>query len=196
MIAALLAVLLGACANQDAGEVLTPEDLKFLALAESEFKQISWEDLRPDSSTPEPAVPDSLFAEITEDGFLERPHPDVTEDTLSEKDVSQQNALPPQVIQEYDKQNIQIPGFAVPIEITPERRVTEFFLVPYFGACLHLPPPPSNQIIRINSIVGVEIERIYEPVWVNGRISTQFQEHELANAGYAMKLHSLRPYTL
>ena len=45
---------------------------------------------------------------------------------------------------------IRIPGYVVPLE-QGKGGVTEFLLVPYFGACIHTPPPPSNQILRVTA---------------------------------------------
>jgi hypothetical protein len=50
-----------------------------------------------------------------------------------------------------DGQNIRLPGYIVPLEVSEEGRTTEFLLVPYFGACIHVPPPPSNQIVHVKS---------------------------------------------
>ena len=43
---------------------------------------------------------------------------------------------------------IRIPGFVVPLE-NQRNQITEFLLVPYFGACIHVPPPPANQLIHV-----------------------------------------------
>jgi len=45
-------------------------------------------------------------------------------------------------------QHVEIPGFVVPLDVDPNK-VKEFLLVPYFGACIHVPPPPSNQLIHV-----------------------------------------------
>jgi hypothetical protein len=50
------------------------------------------------------------------------------------------------IIKEFDGRNIRIPGFIVPLTSNNEREVVEFFIVPYFGACLHLPPPPLTKL--------------------------------------------------
>ena len=45
-----------------------------------------------------------------------------------------------------DGRMVRIPGFIVPLDEDSEGRVTDFFLVPYVGACIHVPPPrnPEN----------------------------------------------------
>lgn len=55
------------------------------------------------------------------------------------------------VVKALDGQNIRLPGYIVPLEVSEEGRTTEFLLVPYFGACIHVPPPPSNQIVHVKA---------------------------------------------
>jgi len=52
------------------------------------------------------------------------------------------------VVKELNGQKVSIPGYLLPLEITGSS-VTEFLLVPYFGACIHAPPPPPNQIVHV-----------------------------------------------
>ena len=49
-----------------------------------------------------------------------------------------------------DKKPVTLNGFIVPVEANAKRRITAFFVVPYFGACIHYPPPPPNQIVYIS----------------------------------------------
>ena len=45
-----------------------------------------------------------------------------------------------------DGQLIKIPGFIAPLDWADETELKEFLLVPYFGACIHLPPPPPIKL--------------------------------------------------
>ncbi|MDO6749607.1 DUF3299 domain-containing protein, partial [Gilvimarinus sp. 1_MG-2023] len=63
---------------------------------------------------------------------------------------------------------VRIPGFIVPINFDDQQRVIEFFLVPFFGACIHVPPPPPNQIVHVEVEDGFVLESIYDPVWLEG----------------------------
>ncbi|MGF1719173.1 DUF3299 domain-containing protein [Vibrio kyushuensis] len=74
--------------------------------------------------------------------------------------------------------NVRMPGFIVPIEFKGIKAV-EFLLVPYAGACIHLPPPPANQIVRLSYPEGFEIENIQYPVWVEGVIEADKQTDEV-----------------
>jgi hypothetical protein len=69
-------------------------------------------------------------------------------------------------------QQIRMPGYLLPLEFEG-RKVTEFLLVPYVGACIHTPPPPPNQIVHVTFKKAFEIgESYYTPVWVNGLMKT------------------------
>lgn len=98
------------------------------------------------------------------------------------------------IVAEVNGTNARIPGFVVPMEFDKENGVTEFFLVPYFGACFHMPPPPPNQTIYVTSAAPIEYESIYDPVWVMGIIRTQQTGNEIATAAYSLDLHRIAPY--
>ena len=64
---------------------------------------------------------------------------------------------------------IKIPGFAVPLEGDDGfEYVKEFLLVPTFGACIHVPPPPPNQVIHVILDKPVYFEKLMYAVWVSG----------------------------
>jgi len=98
------------------------------------------------------------------------------------------------VIHAFNEQDIRLPGFIVPLESDDNQRVTAFFIVPYFGACLHLPPPPPNQIVYVEYAKGVELPNIQDPFWFEGTIIIDQTENDLGSSAYTMKLDSVRPY--
>jgi len=70
-------------------------------------------------------------------------------------------------------QVVRVPGFMVPLEDFAEE-VTEFLLVPYFGACIHTPPPPPNQMVYVRMDGGRKTKlEWYDPVWVEGPLHIQ-----------------------
>jgi len=98
------------------------------------------------------------------------------------------------VIEAFDGKDIRIPGFIVPIEFDDDQRVTEFFLVPYFGACIHYPPPPPNQIIYTKYPKGITLEALYDPFWIEGKIVTNLIENDIAVSAYSMDAADITIY--
>ncbi|MEM7257157.1 MAG: DUF3299 domain-containing protein [Pseudomonadota bacterium] len=102
------------------------------------------------------------------------------------------------VVPELNGKRVKIPAFVVPLD-GDEDSLTELLLVPYFGACIHVPPPPSNQIIYYNSeksSVDVESLDLYRPVWATGTLITEETAHDLAQIGYRMDIEFLEEYKL
>ncbi len=99
------------------------------------------------------------------------------------------------VMSEFDNLNIRLPGFIVPLEFDTQLNVTRFFLVPFFGACIHVPPPPPNQIVYGIFEQGLKLEALHEPVWLAGRLTTTLTENDVATSAYAMEVTSVAKYT-
>jgi hypothetical protein len=96
---------------------------------------------------------------------------------------------------ELDQKDIRLPGFIVPLEVNSENAVTEFFLVPYYGACIHVPPPPPNQIVFVNYVRGLPLQDITTPFYVSGRLSTELYEDDIAVTAYTMVAETISVYT-
>lgn len=92
-------------------------------------------------------------------------------------------------------QRIMLPGFVVPTAYNEERKVTEFFLVPFFGACIHLPPPPPNQIIHVTYEPGLELDNFYDAHVVHGLLTAETTNHELADSAYRLQADGVSIYT-
>ncbi|MDX1377148.1 MAG: DUF3299 domain-containing protein, partial [Burkholderiales bacterium] len=73
-----------------------------------------------------------------------------------------------------DGRLIRMPGFVLPLEYAG-RKVAEFLLVPWVGACIHTPPPPPNQIVHVRMAKGAEFESkgMYSAVWVTGVLAAK-----------------------
>lgn len=110
--------------------------------------------------------------------------------------AARQQAPAAPVVKALDKQQVKLPGYIVPLEVSEEGRTTEFLLVPYYGACIHVPPPPSNQIVHIFSEMGVRVEDLYQPYWIEGRMQVKASSSELADAGYQMEAEKIYAYEL
>ncbi|MCP5098892.1 MAG: DUF3299 domain-containing protein [Chloroflexi bacterium] len=90
---------------------------------------------------------------------------------------------------------VKLPGFIAPLDYTDDL-ITEFLLVPYFGACIHVPPPPVNQTVLVSTSKenGIQLEDSFNPVWIIGRLTTEGTTTELAEAGYVMQDAIIEPY--
>jgi hypothetical protein len=92
-----------------------------------------------------------------------------------------------------DGRLVKIPGFAIPLEGNDQQEVDEILLVPYFGACIHTPPPPSNQIIHVKLSSPVPVGSM-QPYWVSGKLSVTRFSSDMGDAGYQLKAVSIQPY--
>ena len=90
---------------------------------------------------------------------------------------------------------VRIPGYLVPLDES-KAGLKEFLLVPYFGACIHVPPPPSNQIVHVTSELGVMLDALYQPFWIEGPMKVEQTSSELAEAGYQMEAQKIYAYEL
>ena len=97
------------------------------------------------------------------------------------------------VVGDLDGQQVRLPGFVVPLDFEGTE-TSEFLLVPYFGACIHVPPPPSNQIVYVKTVAGYPLKELFEPVWVTGEMSTQAYLNDVGDAGYTMQATIIEPY--
>lgn len=88
---------------------------------------------------------------------------------------------------------VRIAGFLVPLD-AQRGQVKEFLLVPYFGACIHTPPPPANQIIHAVAVKPLKEVQMMSAVWVNGTLETVRSDTEFGASGYRLKAETLTPY--
>lgn len=94
-----------------------------------------------------------------------------------------------------DGQNVRIPGFIVSLDGGPDE-IREFLLVPYFGACIHTPPPPANQIIHAKSAKPLTGVKMMEPFWVYGTFAVQRATTDWGVAGYRLTVDKVEPYDM
>jgi hypothetical protein len=169
------------------------------------FETIEWVDLIPQADLAALLNPPQIISEIP-DGSPEDIFGDSlanavekaigeTQIALSPEDQAYYNALVSTNIKaEFNNKNIRIPGFIVPLEYSDEQLITEFFLVPYFGACIHVPPPPPNQIIYVKYPKGLLLDALYDPFWIEGQLNTNIIENELATSAYALAAVTIKAY--
>ncbi|WP_312977566.1 DUF3299 domain-containing protein [Stutzerimonas nitrititolerans] len=164
---------------------LLPALLLALALpVAAEVRELQWSDLIPPGAPPPPPVALHDLSQLA----------DALEAEAGPAAMQQSPAAP--VVEALDGVQVKLPGYIVPLDMSEEGRVTEFLLVPYFGACIHVPPPPSNQIVHATSELGVKVEQLYQPFWIEGPLRVEHASSELAEAGYRMDAQKIYFYEL
>ena len=88
--------------------------------------------------------------------------------------------------------DVKIPGFLVPLEEN-NGQVSEFLLVPYFGACIHTPPPPANQIVHVVPEKGAKF-RAMDTVWVTGKLQTSRNDSMMGVSAYHLAAQNVTKY--
>lgn len=148
-------------------------------------KELTWSEMIPPDAAPE--VPDiAPMHDLSQLGNLD---PEAAP-------AAKQDLPNAPVVPALNGQHVRLPGYIVPLEVNEDGRTTDFLLVPYFGACIHVPPPPSNQIVHVTSEVGVKLEELYQPYWIEGAMQVKPSTSELADAGYQMDAQKIYVYEL
>ena len=121
----------------------------------------------------------------------------------TEKLIAKHKEIRISVVEALNGQQVRIPGYFLPLEQSATK-VTEFLLVPYIGACIHVPPPPPNQIVHVKTPQkkGYSSKNLYSPVWVTGVITAKSMVKDLyladgsagINIGYTMQAKRIEPY--
>ncbi|MEG3618750.1 DUF3299 domain-containing protein [Magnetovibrio sp. PR-2] len=159
-----------------------------LVMAQTAFagdpREITWEELAG-------PVPEDVQAQM--DAMLETDEMDILSDEAFEAKWTelQDQAYP--VIPEMDGQTVRIPGFVVPTDLEANE-VREFLLVPYLGACIHVPPPPPNQVIYVKTDQIYNVQELFDPVWVTGKLNVDLVSTDLAEAGYVLDADTIIRY--
>ena len=149
----------------------------------AEPKELTWTEMIPADAPPE--APDMTpLHDLSQMGSMEA------------APAAKQDLPNAPVVPALDGQLIRLPGYIVPLEVSEDGRTTDFLLVPYFGACIHVPPPPSNQIVHVTSKEGVKLDELYQPYWIVGALQVKASTSELADAGYQMDAQRIVVYEL
>ncbi len=147
-------------------------------------RELEWDDLMPDDYDPSKLLPDVDVDLLSDDGEQAERYMRMLREMWDSAPV----------VPDLDGQKVKIPGFVVPVEYD-EKQVSSFLLVPYFGACIHVPPPPSNQVVHVDTGgYGPDPGQLWDPVWVIGRLSTEHVSSGLGEAGYRLDAERIEPY--
>lgn len=159
-----------------------------LAVADDDVSVLSWDDLMP------PAAEQLEPPNLPPAGHVDQEGDEWNWEEDSFEQAFATPVFPVGVVEELDGTRIKLPGFIVPLEIADEGKVSEFLLVPYFGACIHYPAPPPNQIVYVTMADPIEVKSMWDPVWLTGEIRTEARHSDLASAGYTMNGQIVEAY--
>jgi hypothetical protein len=147
------------------------------------FREIKWEELVPPHWDP---MKDLKGLDL---GALSDADPRATQLLKKMREVWDNAPSNPAL----DGQSVRIPGYVVPLEEDKDG-LREFLLVPYFGACIHSPPPPANQIIHVLPRSVAKGVRSMDPVWISGTLVREKTDSYMGAAGYRMQAQRVEPY--
>lgn len=148
--------------------------------------EIGWSDLIPPGW-----IPEELLERLNLDELEELEDSDPRAQEALQRILEEWDRAP--VVEELGGRQVRIPGFVVPLE-GYGRTIGEFLLVPYFGACVHVPPPPSNQLIHVLPDKPIPGEWDMTPVWVVGELAVTPFDSTLGNAGYQLRALTVEEY--
>lgn len=149
----------------------------------AEALELDWESLAP------PGFEEGIIATEQELGQLEDEDPRA--EALMAK-LREEWAKAP-VVDALDNSLVKLPGFVVPLE-GDGQQVRQFLLVPYYGACIHEPPPPANQTVLVDAPNDTRIRSAFETVWIYGRLRVERADTAMATAGYRIQAQKIEPY--
>jgi len=147
------------------------------------FPELQWDDLMPADWDPMAAFRGMNIAELQDNDPRAQEALDTMRKAWNDAPVNSKLA----------GKKVRIPGFAIPVEQS-DKGVDELLLVPYFGACIHTPPPPANQIIHVKLSEPQPAVGAMQAYWIWGEISAQKFSSELGDAAYLIKATGIQPY--
>lgn len=169
---------------------LTPED----------FKTIEWTDLMPKDDLDALLNPPKSLFDIPDGSDEDQIGGKLTNSKIAnnEKDPVaeryQQALTSKRILPEFDGIKIRLAGYIVPLDFDENQALKDFFFVPYFGACIHVPPPPPNQLIYAKYPQGLTQKEFYEPVWLSGTAKVETTENDMGTAAYSMTVDKVEVY--
>ena len=156
------------------------------AAVPDDVQELEWQDLMPKDWDPFSGL-EALFVDDTQSLS------DDSAEAVELFDAYKEAVRSAPVVGDLDGRTVRLPGFVVPLDFDGTE-TSEFLLVPYFGACIHVPPPPPNQIVYVTTISGYPLNDVFDAVWVTGVISTQAHLNAVGDAGYTMQATIIEPF--
>jgi hypothetical protein len=147
----------------------------------ADYPEISWDDLAPADWDPMASLK----------GMGNYPDSDPRTQKLYDRMRELWDSAP--TVASMAGRSVRLPGYLVPLDQAKDG-LREFLLVPYFGACIHTPPPPANQIVHVRSQTPVKGLRSMDAVWVSGTLQIDSTKTDMGVSGYAMIAHQVQAY--
>lgn len=178
----LLLGLLAGCGDQTAPAPVSPAKPEVAAASPAPAGEITWEELIPANWDPQ-----SVFQGV-DIGNFEDNDPRALDLMLKLRQAWDNAPMNTGL----NGREIRIPGYVVPLDQQADG-IREFLLVPYFGACIHTPPPPANQIIHVLLEKPMDLHAM-STVWVSGKLEVMRSETEMGKAGYRVQQARVKNY--
>ena len=155
--------------------------------APTEVLTLDWKDLVPPGYDP-----DQLLRQYTRDVAKLKDN-DPRAEKLAEALRKAWESAP--VVASLNNKTVRLSGFLVALE-GDGKAVSEFLLVPFFGACIHVPPPPSNQIVLVRTgAKPFKAKEMFQTVMVTGRLRTEATRNDMASASYVIDASKVEAHT-
>ncbi|MBN8278979.1 MAG: DUF3299 domain-containing protein [Gammaproteobacteria bacterium] len=147
-------------------------------------RELRWDDLVPAAGTPLPAPVKPIVSNKGPKG------------QATGNGTPFSHMYPYNPVMALNGQYVKLPGYVVPLESDEGGLLSEFLLVPYYGACIHVPPPPSNQIVYVKLKKPWRLESMQDPVWVTGTLATQLWTNDAADADYVLTADGVEKFVV
>ncbi|MFN6996864.1 MAG: DUF3299 domain-containing protein [Aquincola tertiaricarbonis] len=147
------------------------------------YKTITWDALVPKDWNPNDLFKDAPPASLQDDDPRAK---DMLAKLREAWDNAPANAS-------MDNTQVRLPGYLVPLE-EANGQVSEFLLVPYFGACIHTPPPPANQIVHVLPRTPAGKFKAMDTVWVRGTLRVTRNASAMGTSGYRIDAVAVDKY--
>ena len=154
----------------------SPAQAQTASSAQTAVRETLWDDLVPPGWDPMKRFRDARLNALPDSD------PRVQEMMLELREAWDKAPVNPRM----DGATVRLPGYVVPLEEV-KGELQEFLVVPYFGACIHSPPPPANQIVHVAGARAPKGLRTMDAVWVTGVLKAQRLDSVMGVSGYQIQ---------
>lgn len=89
-----------------------------------------------------------------------------------------------EVVADMDGRTVDLDGYLVPLGTNDAGLVDEALFVSFYGACIHVPPPPPNQIIHVTLDAPIALGNLWDPYRLHGTLQIKQFDADIASAAY------------